>query len=159
MIIEAPSMTVVRRTDSDYGPGLFQLASEMRVRWAALNIVVNVPVGFRTNFASIPRGFRNLLPINGAHRLAAVFHDYLYSQSGELSDVSMFIDVRGDYKTTNKPQTVFYTRAQADRVFYDLMRNEGVGFIKARTMYLGVRMFGGVWQWFGSGGWKRSEFR
>jgi hypothetical protein len=39
---------------------------------------VNVPPGFITDFASIPRAFWSFLPPDGHYAYAAVVHDYLY---------------------------------------------------------------------------------
>jgi Protein of unknown function (DUF1353) len=39
---------------------------------------VIVPVGFITDFASIPKVLRNILPATGPYGPAAVLHDYMY---------------------------------------------------------------------------------
>ena len=39
---------------------------------------VNVPIGFVTDFASVPRAFWSLLRPDGEYAYAAVIHDYLY---------------------------------------------------------------------------------
>ena len=39
---------------------------------------VQVPVGFVTDFASIPQVFWSLLPPDGTYTYAAIIHDYLY---------------------------------------------------------------------------------
>ena len=51
--------------------------------------VVHVPVGFRTDFASIPRFLWSLIPPTGFYGKAAVIHDQLYS-CGKIGD--MIID-------------------------------------------------------------------
>lgn len=51
---------------------------------------VTVPVGFVTDFASIPRAFWSLLRPDGSYAYAAVIHDYLYwtqTTSRETSDL------------------------------------------------------------------------
>jgi hypothetical protein len=40
--------------------------------------VIHVPVGFVTDFASVPKLFWNLIPPTGWYGKAAVLHDYLY---------------------------------------------------------------------------------
>ena len=40
---------------------------------------VTVPNGFRTDFASVPVGFRWLVPVVGRFGWASVVHDWLYS--------------------------------------------------------------------------------
>lgn len=80
-----------------------------------------VPVGFDTDFASVPR-----LPFmfwffgDRAHA-AAVIHDYLY----RLRDRS---------------------RAEADAIFLEAMEASGIGFFSRMAMYYGVRA-GGSWTW------------
>jgi hypothetical protein len=86
--------------------------------------VVIVKPGFGTDLASIPRGLWAVLPPFGRYSGAAVVHDYLY-QSHEGS------------------------RKFADLVFLEAMRELEVKWLKRRSMYRAVRMFGG-------GPWKRS---
>ena len=74
------------------------------------------PAGFVTDFASIPQVLRSLLDSRGTEK-AATLHDYLY-----------------------RKQVV--PRAMADRLFYDALRSCGVGWIKARLLWAGVRVGG-----------------
>lgn len=80
---------------------------------------IEVPLGFVTDFASIPRLFWDLLPPWGKYGKAAVLHDYLYS-------------------------TALFTRAHCDRIFLEAMGTLGVRWITRWTMYLGVRIGGWV---------------
>ena len=80
--------------------------------------VITVPIGFTTDFASIPRFARNLIPKLGKYNKAAVIHDYLYS-----------------VKIT--------TRKGADKCFRDGMKDLGVVKWKRTLMYFAVRLFGG----------------
>ena len=66
------------------------------VDWA-----IEVPSGFLTDLASIPRVFWPLVPVNGRHRAAAILHDYLY---------------------VTQP----CTRAEADALFLEAMHAGGV---------------------------------
>ena len=79
---------------------------------------IEVPAGFQTDFASIPRGLWNILPPTGRYALAAVVHDYLY---------------RTRYRAT---------RAQADRVLLEAMGVLKVGRWTRWTIYSGVRLGG-----------------
>ena len=79
--------------------------------------LLTVPAMFETDLASIPRPFRNIFNINGRSRRAAVLHDWLYS--GQC-----------------------VSRADADRLFLDAMKLDGVGWLKRRTMYAAVRAAG-----------------
>lgn len=79
-----------------------------------------VPVGFKTDLASIPRLARVLIPINGKHRSAAVLHDFFYELKGKV-----------------KGRVV--SRAEADNLFLEAMESEGVSYWKRYTMYWAVR--------------------
>lgn len=82
-----------------------------------------VPVGFVTDFASVPRGLWNLIPPWGPYTRAAVLHDYQYW----LGDLS---------------------RKEADRIFLVAMEGLGVGWVKRQAIYWGVRA-GGWYAWNG----------
>lgn len=83
---------------------------------------VTVPKMFVTDGASVPRAFHNILaPMAGAHAEAAIIHDFLYS----LDSHSV-------------------TRKFADQKFYDLMRDNGTPWFRAKLAYRTVRMFGGT---------------
>ena len=70
-----------------------------------------------TDFASVPRAFWRLVPPAGPYSRAAVIHDWLY-RSGLVP------------------------RAQADRIFRELMRAMGVEPWRREGMYWAVRVFG-----------------
>jgi len=82
--------------------------------------MVEVPKGFETDFASVPR-----VPVfftlfgDRAHR-EAVLHDYLY-------------------RTDSIPVAL---RKQADEVFLEAMKERGKGFFVRWAMYAGVRAGG-----------------
>jgi len=81
---------------------------------------VIVPIGFQTDFASVPR-----IPIayelfgDRAHR-ESVIHDYLY-------------------RTDSIPLATF---SQANKVFLEAMKERGKGFFVRYAMYLGVVLGG-----------------
>ncbi len=86
--------------------------------------VIELPIGFQTDFASIPKVFWNLLPPTGRYGKAAVIHDFLY-------------------------RTPFYaTRKQADQVLFEGMTELGVGWGTRQIIYWGVRV-GGRRSWKG----------
>lgn len=89
---------------------------------------IEVPVGFRTDLASIPRLFRNLpfLDPNGRSRRPAVVHDWLYA-----------------VQTTPK--------ARADDFLYASLLAEGEGHGAALCFYWAVHAFG-RWSWQGDAG-------
>lgn len=75
-----------------------------------------VPVGFVTDFASIPRLLWALLPRDGSYQPAAVLHDWLYTE-----DVS---------------------RKDADDIFLEAMEACGTCGPVRRAIWLGVRLCG-----------------
>lgn len=77
-----------------------------------------VPAGYVTDFASIPRVGRWLIPPFGRHAIAAVVHDWLYSV-GEP-------DRRGD----------------ADDLFRDALQELGVDVARRNIMHGAVTAFG-----------------
>ena len=79
---------------------------------------IEVPAGFVTDYASVPRFLWSIFPPHGAARLASVVHDYLYS----LRECP---------------------RAIADAVFLVAMKTSGVVAWRRWAMYLAVRLFGG----------------
>lgn len=82
-------------------------------------IVVVVPEGFITDFASVPRAFWNIaLPDDYEYSAAAIVHDRLY-------------------------ETHERTRAEADAIFYDAMEVNGTPRWKRWVMWSAVRSFGG----------------
>lgn len=84
--------------------------------------IIKVPVGEKTDLASLPRPVRLLISQNGKHRAAAVVHDRLYKQAG-----------------LNR-----YTRKQCDEVFLEAMTVSGVAWWKRQMMYRGLRVGGWV---------------
>ena len=82
--------------------------------------VIRVPKGFRTDYASVPRIFRNIINSYGKHGRAAVVHDWLYSSKCKIN----------------------VTREEADKVFLEIMKECGVNVFKRNLMYRMVRLFG-----------------
>jgi hypothetical protein len=61
---------------------------------------VEVPKGFVTDFASIPRVFWSVLPTDGNYAYSAILHDYLYwTQMGKREDADRVLQLSmGDFK-------------------------------------------------------------
>jgi hypothetical protein len=97
---------------------------------------VTVPTGFRTDFASIPRPFRNVFNPTGRYGKAAVVHDGLYN---DVYISELLIDEgTGDvYENHYHP-----TRKEADGIFLEAMKVLGVGWWTRTTVYLAVRTGG-----------------
>lgn len=84
-----------------------------------LNNTIEIPKGFITDLASIPRIMWVVFPPFGRYTEAAVVHDYLYINS-ELS------------------------RAKCDEIFFVLMLRNNVSYYKAKLLYRVVRLFGWI---------------
>jgi len=81
-----------------------------------------VPAGFTTDLASIPRIFQSIVPKVGRHIQPAVVHDFCY----EAGVPNM-------------------SRAEADSLFLEGMKDVGVWWLRRRIMYLAVRVGGTGW--------------
>jgi len=92
-----------------------------------LGRVIEVPAGFVTDYASVPRLFWSLYPPDGDYTPAAVVHDWLYSAQ---------VDGEGEP----------ITRAAADAVFLAALAACGVPFARRRLLYAAVRA-GGAFAW------------
>ena len=105
----------------------FRLHHEFTYTWhRAFDVKITVPVGFVTDFASIPRFARVIIPKLGKYTKAAVVHDFIYqAKSGK----ALFFDRRG-----------------VDHVFRDAMADLGVVKWKRMLMYWAVRI-GGAFAW------------
>lgn len=79
---------------------------------------VDVPPGFVTDFASIPRAFWSFLPPDGEYAYAAVLHDYLYWKQSR-------------------------SREESDEILKFAMEDLKVGVITTGTIYSAVRVGGG----------------
>lgn len=78
---------------------------------------ISVPVGTRTDFASVPRAFWSIFPPFGPYMKAAVLHDYLY-------------------------QSHLLPRKDADKLFLQAMTELQVPRSTRTIMYWAVRLFG-----------------
>lgn len=88
--------------------------------------VIEVPSGFVTDFASVPRILWSILPPTGKYGKAAVVHDFLYEMGG--------IPLVNSGKS--------YDKATSDLIFRDAMKVLGVGLIRRNLMYAAVVKFG-----------------
>ena len=112
----------------DLGDEHFELLQRFRYRVGdeSSNEIIDVPRGFITDFASVPRLFWNVIPPYGKHGKAAVVHDYLYGTNGLYGR---------------------YSRARCDAIFLEAMAVLGVGVIRRQIMFRAVRAFGfTAWQ-------------
>lgn len=91
-------------------------------------IMFKIPRRFTYDGASVPRALWSVLGMSrdGLHRAAALIHDWLYVNRGQ---------VKGDGFS--------YNREFADKMFYELLLYLGESRWRAWIAYKGVRLFGG----------------
>ncbi len=75
-----------------------------------------IPIGVHTDFGTVPRGLRCLVPRVGDYNYACFFHDWLC-----------------EYKIVS--------RKKADKLFLEAMEVCGLGWLKRRVRYFGVRAY------------------
>jgi len=104
----------------EYTTYQFKTLSALSYRTKA-GIIINVPKGFVTDGASIPRACWSIIgsPFTGKYKRAAMVHDWLYHEL-----------------TT--------TRIYADRIFLEIMQERKVSLWKRLSMYRAVRTFGWI---------------
>lgn len=112
----------------DLGDGNFRLLDRVRYHDARTEAHIIIDQGFCTDFASVPRALQSFAPVIGKHNRAAVIHDWLYYSRGLPGSGASDADR--------------LTRAQCDRIFLDVMKADGVGFMLRWRMYVAVRAFG-----------------
>ena len=85
----------------------------------ALGYRIRVKKGFDFDAASIPKGLWSIYgsPLNGNYVVASLIHDGLYASQ-------------------------IMSRELSDKIFLDLMKQHGVGYLKRQTMYYAVRTAG-----------------
>lgn len=89
------------------------------------NVVVEIPLGYTTDGASVPRIFWWVVPPWGNYGQSAVVHDFLLEKK--------FLLVNGT------PNTV--SRKLADKIFREAMLVAGVNPITAHVMYAAVCLY------------------
>jgi hypothetical protein len=113
-----PDTAILKDAGMRNGSRIFELAEpfryESRIGW------IEVPAGFHTDGASIPRVFWNILSPFGDYFPAALVHDFMYSKASKW----------------------LTTREQADLIFLDAMYDVGVGWLTRHTIHRAVRLAG-----------------
>jgi hypothetical protein len=84
---------------------------------------ITVPAGFITDFASIPKFLWNIRPPMGLYGKAAVIHDWLYQNSGNVGKFT-------------------YDRKTCDNIFLQAMKDSEVPNYISYLLYHAVRHFG-----------------
>ncbi|MBO4633261.1 MAG: DUF1353 domain-containing protein [Lentisphaeria bacterium] len=114
-------MLVDVHQSDEYG-NVFTLRERLEIRWNGKWLIV--PVGFKSDGASVPRFFWRIVFPPGDNRAmrAAFAHDYIYR---------------------HHPMKECWTKAEADQMFYDLLIVDGIPKLNAKLAYWGVKLFGG----------------
>lgn len=108
----------------------FLLLNQFTYVWRGIDgkpLEITVPKWFDTDFASIPRFAKIVIPKLGRYNKAAVVHDYLYQHH--------HLNVDENY-------VYLFDRILADTVFRDAMMDSGVKPWKYNLMYWAVRLGG-----------------
>ena len=102
----------------------WELVETFTVKWRGKEW--RIPMGFKTDLASIPKFFHRFFPVIDKHIQPAIVHDYFYENADKDS-----------YKIT---------KAEADQMFLDGMEHVGVPYWRRYAMYYAVRLGGtGIW--------------
>ena len=106
--------------NQDEQGNVYTLLESVKIYWHGKVLVV--PERFKSDGASVPRFFwRWVFPPGDSRAMLAAFaHDFVYR---------------------THPQG--WTKADADQMFYDLLRQNGVPYLNAKRAYYGVKFFGG----------------
>jgi hypothetical protein len=98
---------------------VYTLLEDLVICWNGKVLVV--PAGFESDGASVPRFFwRAVFPPGDSRALRiAIVHDFIYRTHPEG-----------------------WSKAEADTLFYEGMREDGVPFVNAKIAYYGVYLFG-----------------
>ena len=106
---------------ADETGNVFTLREDIEIQWNGKSFTI--PAGFKSDGASVPRFFWRVVFPPGDHRAmrAAFAHDYVY-----------------------RMHPAGWTKAEADRMFYDLLIQGGIPWYRAKEAYLGVKLFGGA---------------
>lgn len=100
----------------------FKLHYDFTYHWKRHRIKVCVKAGFISDFASIPRLARIIIPKLGRWNKPAVVHDWLYKVKSIMGEP--------------------ITRAEADLCFRDGLKDRGVAKWQYNLIYYSVRAFG-----------------
>lgn len=109
---------------------VFRLMEPLRISWGG-KPTITVPCGFQSDGASVPRAFWRLIFPKGDEKAlrAAIIHDWIY-----------------------RTHPAGWTKAEADKLFYELLKADGVPTWRAWLAYQGVKWFGHI-AWNTRGEW------
>lgn len=109
--------------DLSSGPDdiLFELYCDVDLEFSFRNKLykVTIPKGFRTNFASVPKKFRNVISNVSMFNKCYLLHDYIYSKDCLLS----------------------FSKSDADVMLRRNLEDFGMDFVDRWTVYFSVKYF------------------
>jgi hypothetical protein len=105
------------------------------VCWLWNGVLLEVPVGFQTDLASVPRPLTGVIQRSGCWNRAVILHDWAFFWRGRLPELA-------------RVGASAMTRREADRLMLDVMRHDGVGWFYRNAMYTAVRAWPGNWRAF-----------
>jgi hypothetical protein len=100
---------------------------------------IKIPKGFQFDLSTIPRFLWSIIAPFELSIIAPLVHDFIYVNKGNLTINESNIVIK-----SNVEDSFNMSRLEADSIFLDHMKLEGIGFIKRWFAYLGVRIFGGI---------------
>jgi hypothetical protein len=116
--------TVLLDRKDSRGRNLWELKEPYRYA-LGVNTIVEVPVGYITNFGTIPRwAYWFITP--DEMREASVLHDFLTNESFTLD---------------GEPTYSGFSRAVADAILYVHLRKIGIDVVRSTAVYVGVRLW------------------
>jgi hypothetical protein len=123
------------------GDRLWELEEE--IVYQGKDELFTIPVGFKTDFASVPAAVQWLIPSYGKYTLAAIVHDqfcdqlnYYYSQvRTHILSIEQGL-VPNDESAPVAPSP---TARETDAIFRRIMRELGVPPLRRRLIWTGVR--------------------
>lgn len=102
-----------------FKPHRFEITQEIEVVLTNGEKLI-IPIGYKTDFASVPRTLWGIIQTSGRHNLATVIHDWLYDNR-------------------------LYNRKFADKEMLYWLLISGCSKVKAYTMYYACRIGGKKW--------------
>lgn len=108
---------------------------------------IQIPSGFKFDLSTIPRFLWSIIAPFELSIIAPLVHDFIYVNKGKMT-----INENKMITKSETDETFNLSRLEADSIFLDHMKQEGIGKIKRWVAYFGVRLFGGFF-------WKEQEFK
>jgi len=125
-VIESPGFRTPLDVRYVGGERPYEVIAPLKFYSASFRGLFVVKVGYRTDFASIPRWLWPVMPRDGAWARAAVVHDAAYD--GELE--------------TDHGEPVRAVKFVADHLFLEAMKADGVSDFTAGLMHAAVVRYG-----------------